>query len=150
MGRASAVGEQEGSVSESEIMQAFLASGEAVIGLFSMFFAMISAYIAGLYFFLGRAPFALRLLAFYLLSVGLVFLGAAAAIQQRLQESLSVAWAKIPAPVFPIDTLRNPLSLALPYGWSLQDIGTILGWATAASVYLALGYMTFIYRWRSL
>jgi hypothetical protein len=77
-----------------------LASGQVVISLFSMFFAMISAYIAGLYFFLNRAPVALRLLAFALLSVGLVFLGAAAAIQQWLQESLSVAWTKVPLPVF--------------------------------------------------
>ena len=65
-------------MTEAEIMQAFLASGQVVISLFSMFFAMISAYIAGLYFFLNQAPVALRLLAFVLLSVGLVFLGAAA------------------------------------------------------------------------
>jgi hypothetical protein len=136
-------------MTESEIMQAFLASGQVVISLFSMFFAMISAYIAGLYFFLNRAPIALRLLAFSLLSVGLVFLGAAAAIQQWLQQSLSVAWAKVPAPIFPIGSLRNPLSLMLPYDWSLTEIGTILGWVTATSVYLALGYMTFVYRWRA-
>ena len=134
-------------MSESELMQAFLASGQVVISLFSMFFAMVSAYIAGLYFFLSRAPLALRLLAFALLSVGLVFLGAAAAIQQRLQNDLSVAWAKIPSPVFSIEALNNPLSLALPYDWTLRDLGTLLGWITAASVYLALGYMTFVYRW---
>jgi hypothetical protein len=130
-------------------MQAFLASGQVVISLFSMFFAMISAYIAGLYFFLNRAPIALRLLAFVLLSVGLVFLGAAAAIQQWLQQSLAIAWAKVPSPIFLIGSLRDPLSLALPYGLSLTEVGTILGWATAASVYLALGYMTFVYRWRT-
>jgi hypothetical protein len=32
---------------------------------------------------------------------------------------------------------------------SLTEVGTILGWITAMSVYLALGYMTFIYRWRA-
>jgi hypothetical protein len=135
-------------MTESEIMQAFLASGQNVISLFSMFFAMVSAYIAGLYFFLNRAPLALRLLAFALLSVGLVFLGAAAAIQQRLQASLSAAWTKVPAPVFAIEALRNPLPFELPYDVSLQEIGTLLGWITAATVYLALGYMTFVYRWK--
>lgn len=134
-------------MSESELMQAFLASGQVVISLFSMFFAMISAYIAGLYFFLNRAPLALRLLAFSLLSVGLVFLGAAAAIQQRLQNDLSAAWAKVPSPIFSIAALNNPLVLPLPYDWSLRDIGTLVGWITAASVYVALGYMTFAYRW---
>lgn len=103
-------------MTESEIMQAFLASGQVVISLFSMFFAMISAYIAGLYFFLNQAPLALRLLAFALLSVGLVFLGAAAAIQQWLQQSLAIAWAKVPSPIFSIASLRDPLPLALPYG----------------------------------
>ncbi len=136
-------------MTESEIMQAFLASGQVVISLFSMFFAMISAYIAGLYFFLNHAPLALRLLAFILLSVGLVFLGAAAAIQQWLQQSLAIAWAKVPSPIFSIGSLRDPLPLALPYGLSLTEVGTILGWITAMSVYLALGYMTFIYRWRA-
>jgi hypothetical protein len=134
-------------MSESELMQAFLASGQVVISLFSMFFAMVSAYIAGLYFFLSRAPLALRLLAFALLSVGLVFLGAAAAIQQRLQNDLAAAWAKVPSPVFSIEALNNPLPLVLPYDWTLRDMGTLLGWITAASVYLALGYMTFVYRW---
>ena len=135
-------------MSESELMQAFLASGQVVISLFSMFFAMISAYIAGLFFFLNRAPFALRLLAFVLLSIGLVFLGAAAAIQQRLQSDLSAAWAKVPSPIFSIDALSNSLALPLPYGWSLRDLGAALGWTTGASVYLALGYMTFVYRWK--
>ena len=49
-------------MTESEIMQAFLTSGQVVVSLFSMFFAMISAYIAGLYFFLNHAPIALRFL----------------------------------------------------------------------------------------
>ncbi len=135
-------------MTESEIMQAILLSGQVVISLFSTFFAMISAYIAGLYMFLNRAPVALRLLAFFLLSVGLVFLGAATAIQQWLQGSLFIAWAKLPAPAVSIAALKNPITLALPYGWSLTEIGTALGWITAASVYIALGYMTFIYRWR--
>jgi hypothetical protein len=91
----------------------------------------------------------LRLLAFALLSIGLVFLGAAAAIQQRLQDGLAVAWAKLPAPVFSIAALNTPLTLPLPPGWSLYDVGTLLGWIAAASVYLALGYMTFVYRWKA-
>lgn len=135
-------------MSEMEIMQGFLASSQVVISLSSMFFTMASAYIAGLYFFLNRAPLALRLLAFALLSIGLVFLGAAAAIQQRLQDGLAVAWAKLPSPAFSIAALNAPLTLPLPPGWSLYNLGTLLGWAAAASVYLALGYMTFVYRWK--
>jgi hypothetical protein len=46
-----------------------------------------------------------------------------------------------------VDTLRNPLPTWLPAGWSLQDLGVALGWVTTTSVYLALGLLTFIYRW---
>jgi hypothetical protein len=135
-------------MSEAEIVQAYLGSGQMVIGLFSLFFTMVSAYIAGLYFFLNRAPLALRVLAFALLSIGLVFLGAAAAIQQLLQNGLAAAWVKLPSPIFSISVLNNPLAMPLPGGWSLYDIGTLLGWIAAGMVYVALGYMTFVYRWK--
>jgi hypothetical protein len=45
--------------------------------------------------------------------------------------------------------LRNPFPLALPAGWSLYDVGVNVGWLTGLCVYLALGYMTFFYRWKS-
>ena len=44
--------------------------------------------------------------------------------------------------------LRNPLAVTLPPGWSLQDIGVVIGWITAVGVYLALAYLTFLYRWQ--
>lgn len=135
-------------MTESEILQGLFASIQTVLSLFSMFFAMTSAYIVGLYFFLNRAPLALRLLAFLLLSIGLVFLGGSAATLQRMQEGLFAAWAKLPAPMIPVAELRNPIPVALPVpGISMQEIGVALGWVTAASVYLALGYLTFFYRW---
>ena len=130
-------------------MQALIGSIQVVVGVFSMFFAIASAYIAGLFFFLNRAPLSLRLLAFFLLSIGLVFLGGSALIQQRLQEELFAAWAKVPAPAIAVEVLRNPLALGLPAGLSMQDAGIIVGWVTALGVYLALGYLTFFYRWQS-
>jgi len=135
-------------MTEAEIVQALLASIQVVIGVFSMFFATVSAYIAGLYFFLNRAPLALKLLAFLLLSIGLVFLGFSAAIQQRMQEELFSALAKLPARTIAAEVLRNPIAVALPPGWSLQDVGVVVGWTTAVGVYLALGYLTFFYRWQ--
>jgi hypothetical protein len=121
-----------------------------VISLFSTFFAIISAYIAGLFFFLNRAPVALKLLAFFLLSVGLVFLGGAAITQQRLQVGLLAAWGRVSTPAVAIgDVLRNPFAISLPAGWSIYELGLIVGWLTALFVYLALGYMTFFYRWKS-
>ena len=110
---------------------------------------MVSAYIAGLYFFLNRAPFALKLLAFFLLSIGLIFLGGAAVTQQRLQVGLLAAWGKLSSPTIAVDlVLRNPFPNSLPSGWSLYNVGVNVGWLTGLCVYLALGYMTFLYRWR--
>ena len=136
-------------MSEAEVMQTLFSSIQVVVSLFSMFFAVVSAYIAGLYFFLNRAPFALRLLAFFLLSVGLLFLAGAAMTQQRLQAVLLATWAKLPSPtIAPDAVLRNPFPVSLPPGWSLYDVGVNVGWLVGFSVYLALGYMTFLYRWR--
>ena len=134
-------------MSEAELMQALIGSIQVVVSVFSMFFAITSAYIAGLFFFLNRAPLSLRLLAYFLLSIGLVFLGGSALIQQRVQEELFAAWAKVPAPAIAVEALRNPL--ALPGGLSVQDAGIVVGWATALGVYLVLGYLTFFYRWQS-
>jgi hypothetical protein len=135
-------------VSEAELMQALIGSIQVVVSVFSMFFAIISAYIAGLFLFLNRAPLSLRLLAFFLLSAGLMFLGGSALIQQRVQEELFAAWAKLPSPVVAVEALRKPLPVALPGGISVQDAGVIVGWITALSVYLALAYLTFFYRWQ--
>jgi hypothetical protein len=129
-------------------MQGLMGSAQVVISVFSMFFAITSAYIAGLFFFLNRAPLSLRLLAFLLLSVGLVFLGGSALTQQRIQEQLFAAWSKLPAPAIAVDMVRNPLQMALPGGLPMQDTGVVMGWVTALGVYLALGYLTFFYRWK--
>src|SRR5262245_6590265 len=95
-------------VSEPELVQALTGSAQVVVAVFSMFFTISSAYIAGLFFFLNRAPLALRVLAFFLFSIGLVFLGGSALTQQRLQEQLFMAWAKLPAPAVAVESLRNP------------------------------------------
>jgi hypothetical protein len=137
-------------VTQSEILQGLLASIQVVMSLYSMFFAMTSAYIAGLYFFLNRAPLALKALAYFLLSVGLLFLGGSASIQQKIQLGLHTAWAKQKGPFIAVDAVRNPLpvSIPMPPGWSHYDLGVAVGWFAAASVYLALGYLTFFYRWQ--
>jgi hypothetical protein len=136
-------------VTQSEILQGLLASTQVVMSLYSMFFAITSAYIAGLYFFLARAPLALKALAFAVLSIGLVFLGGSATIQQKIQLGLHAAWAKQKGPIIPIEAIRNPLpvSIPMPPGWSHYDIGVAVGWIAAFSVYLALAYLTFFYRW---
>jgi hypothetical protein len=35
----------------------------------------------------------------------------------------------------------------MPPGWSHYDLGVAVGWLSAGIVYIALGYLTFFYRW---
>ncbi len=134
-------------MTEAELMQTLYASTQTVISLFSTFCTITSAYIAGLYLFLRQAPFALRLLAFFLLSVALAFLGGAAAIQQGAQDAIIAAWGKLPAPSIPVDVMINPIRIPQLAGMPIKEIGTAFGWISAISIYLSLAYMTFVYRW---
>lgn len=134
-------------MTESELLQALYASTQTVISIFSTFVTIASAYIAGLYLFLRRAPLALRLLAFLLLSVALAFLGGAAAIQQSAQDAIIAAWAKLPQPSIPASAIQDPLPFVQLKGLPLKAIGTAVGWLAAAGVYVSLAYMTFAYRW---
>jgi len=136
-------------MSESELLQGLFGAIQSVLTVFSLFFTLTPGYLAALYLFLYRAPFALRLVAFGLLSVGLVFLGGTAAVIQQLQDSLFTAWDKIPNAAVNLKAMRNPLPLELAASLPVhqQQIGVATGWAVAAAVYLALLYLTFLYRW---
>jgi len=136
-------------MTEAEIVQTLFSSIEAVMSLFSTFLGIVFAYVAGLYFFLNRAPVLLKLLAYGLLSIGLAFVGAAALMQQRLQEQLLSASANLPTPTISLDALRNPMVQPLPLGLSFYELGIAIAWVAALGMYLGLGYMTFVYRWQS-
>src|SRR5262245_51978694 len=128
-------------------MQGMFASVQTVLTIFSMFFAIVSGYVVALYLFLARAPMTLKLMAFALLSIGLVFLGGSAASIGTVQEGLYAAWAKLPAPVLDVHKLRNPLPITLSETFTLQDLGVAIGWAVATCVYVALGYLTCGHGW---
>lgn len=136
-------------MTEAEILQGLFSAIGSVITIFSLLFTMVSAYLAALYLFLGHAPLLLRLVAFALLSFGLVFLGGSVAVIQTMQNGLFAAWAKLPSPAFDLRELRNPLPIELGnmVPFSQQQIGVGIGWASATLVYLALAYLTFAYRW---
>lgn len=134
-------------MSESDILQSLFDAIAAILTVFSLFFAIISGYVAGLYFFLGRAPFLLRAMAFGLLSIGLIFLGGTATVIGRMQDGLFVAWDRLERPIVPLHDLRNPVPGMHLAGITQQEIGVAIGWIVAVAVYLALFYLTFIYRW---
>lgn len=136
-------------MSEAELTQQLFNAIDTVLTVFSLFFTLVSGYLAALYLFLGQAPFMLRLVAFALLSIGLVFLGGVAMTVQNIQNGLFVAWGKLPASTISLAQLRNPVMVAAvqDHGWSMQEAGVAIGWGVAICVYFALAYLTFVYRW---
>ena len=82
-------------MTEAEILSNAIQAAQATAAIFSLFLTIVSAYIAALYFFLNRAP-CLRTMAFALLSIAFVALGALALNMQYLGEGLHTAWLKLP------------------------------------------------------
>ncbi|MEM9355448.1 MAG: hypothetical protein AAGB04_04480 [Pseudomonadota bacterium] len=118
-----------------------------VISVVSVSFGMISAYIAGLWLFLKRSPFALRLITFLLLTSGLVFMGAITWGLHELLLSTDRAWAKLPTTATEIKSFGG-MRPELLQGFTLYEASAALGFLAFAGIYIALAYMTFGYRWQ--
>ena len=112
----------------------------------SFSFAMISAYIAALWLFLKDAPFALRSLAFLLLSCGLAFMGAMAAGLNGLQAGTETAWGKLSKTATELPGFGNAQPDFL-MGVTMYEAAALLGTIAFTAIYLALMYLTFVYRW---
>lgn len=133
-------------MTESELLALATDGTETVIQLVSTAFGIISAYIAGLYFLLSRAPVALRLAAYLLLSICLAFLGVLALGLLGILGGADTAWRALETTTTGVRSLGGERHAAL-FGLSVYEIGAGLGFAAFTLVYLALGYMTFFYRW---
>jgi hypothetical protein len=130
----------------AEIMEVRWLGAGFILSLFSVFFGVVSAYIAGLYFFLSKASLALRLLAFFVLTMGFLFLAGMAISVTDIIEVMAVDWDNLKIPPAKGQVVRAFIS---QIGGSLQlyFVGALLGWAVAFIVYIALAYLTFFYRW---
>ncbi|MFW6300850.1 MAG: hypothetical protein ACOC20_08020 [Oceanicaulis sp.] len=137
-------------MTEAEILE-LLSEGTAnVLGLVSIYFTVVSAYIAALYYFLHRAPFMLKLVALIMLSGAFLFLGFAAVGIERTLSGLFFALAAIPEEAraaLPPDNAEllyfgMEVMLANAYEYAVW-----LGWGVAGLVYLSMVFLTFLHRW---
>jgi len=133
-------------MTEANIIELRLLAAGFIMSLFSVFFGVVSAYIAGLYFFLHKATLSLRLMAFFVLTMGFLFLGGMAVSISDIIEVLITTWDKMNIPLSSGETLRGWIT-RLGSNFQLYYVGAVLGWAVAFVVYLALAYLTFFYRW---
>lgn len=134
-------------MSEAEILNGLFNSLQTILTIVSLFFAIVSGYIAALFFFLARAGLFLRILAFSLMTIGLSFLGGTAAVVQSMQEGLLQAWGRLPQSVIPVESLRNPMPVSSSLPLSQQELGVVTGWIIGIGVYAALAYLTFLHDW---
>jgi hypothetical protein len=133
-------------MSEAEILGVRNDVTGLVISVVSVSFGMISAYIAGLWLFLREAPILLRLLAFGLLSCGLAFMGALTLGLNGLLIGTDHAWAKLTTRASDIESFGDARPPWL-HGLSLYEASAALGALAFGAIYLALAYLTFVYRW---
>jgi len=133
-------------MSEAEILAMRGDLTDTIIALVSTSFGMISAYIVGLWLVLRRVPFALRAIAFALLSIGLSFMGMIAWGIHEMLLGTDRAWAKLPSHATDIPHFGGQQPDFLQ-GMTLYETGAGLGFAAFCSIYLALFYLTFLYRW---
>ncbi len=132
-------------MTESEVLSNAIQAAQATSSIFSLFLTIVSAYIAALYFFLNRAP-CLRTMAFVLLSIAFVALGALALNMQYLGEGLHTAWLKLPQKATGMEVLGPPIMVRSLF-LDGREAAAWAAWALGGVVYLALAYLTFIYRW---
>jgi hypothetical protein len=133
-------------MSEAEILSIRNELTGLVISVVSVSFGMISAYIAGLWLFLREAPISLRVLAFFLLSCGLAFMGALSWGLNDLLVGTDHAWAKLSDPASGIKGFGDARPEWLN-GFSLYEASVLLGSLAFGAIYASLAYLTFIYKW---
>jgi hypothetical protein len=133
-------------MTEAEILSVRSDLAGLVVSVVSVSFGMISAYIAGLWLFLREAPVALRLLAFVLLTSGLLFMGSFTWGLNDLLIGTDRAWSKLANPATEIAGFGNWRPEWL-YGLTVYEGSVVLGSFAFGAIYLSLAYLTFVYKW---
>ena len=133
-------------MSEAELMELTFEATDTVLQVVALYFSIVSAYIAALYYFIHRAPVLLRLLAFGFVSAALLFLGIVSVGIERATSGVITALNALPER----QALPPPTEVYFGLDTLLLDtveIGVLAGWGMAAAIYLGLAYLTFLYRW---
>jgi hypothetical protein len=132
-------------MTEAEILSNAIQASQGVASIFSLFLTIVSAYIAALYFFLNRAA-CLRTMAFFLVSIAFLALGAMVMNLQYLGEGLHVAWRNLPQKTSGMELLGPPIVVRSLF-LDGREAAASAAWILGGVVYLALAWLSFIYRW---
>lgn len=133
-------------MTESDLLQVALNASGTLLNIFSLFFAIVSAYVAVLYLFLYKAPNTLKLSAFLLLTLAFIFIAAMGWNLQYIGEGIHHAWGMLSKRATGMVTLGPPLIVRIFFVNS-QVLTAWVAWGIGFIVYILLGYLTFFYRW---
>ena len=109
---------------------------QAAVGVLGLGFTMFSVYVTGLYFYLARATFSVRLTGFIVFSIGCALILLLSLVLHDVASS--ALWCDACG----VDEAQFPLRNILLVG---GPVGLVLG----VIIYLVLGMMTFSTKWRS-
>ncbi|MET0547330.1 MAG: hypothetical protein ABWZ40_13580 [Caulobacterales bacterium] len=133
-------------MTETDLIALSLDSTGAILDIVALYFTIVSVYIGALHYFLNRAPFLMRLVAFAFFSGALAFLGITSVAVERTTSGVLGALHKLPHR----DALPPPTTqyFGLDSFVTSGDVsvGVWAGWAMTAGIYLALLYLTFSYK----
>lgn len=135
-------------MTEAEILEAAIQAQQVGLAIFSVLLSVVSGYIGALYFFLGTAPWGLRLTAFAVLTFAIISLGALAYNLQYLGEGMHTAWLQLPRKATGMDSLGPPV-LVQSLFLDGRQLASLIAWVFGSLLYLALAYMTFFHSWQS-
>ena len=132
-------------MTEADILSVRNELTDMVISIVSVSFGMVSAYIVGLWLFLKRAPLILRALSFIVFSFGLAFMGALTIGLHELLLGTERAWSKLAKSATEIPGFGSAPIEAL--GLTQYEAAACLGALAFLAIYVALFFLTFLYRW---
>jgi hypothetical protein len=133
-------------MTESDLLQVSLNAAGTLLNIFSLFFAIVSAYVVVLYLFLYKAPNTLKFSAFLLLSLAFIFIAAMSWNLQYIGEGIHHAWGALSKRATGMTTLGPPL-IVRTFFVDSQVLTAWIAWGIGFIVYAILGYLTFFYRW---
>ncbi len=134
-------------MSDAELYGMLTEGLDIILAIISIYFSILSAYIAALFYFLRHSPFTLKLAAFAVLSGALAFIGMVIIGVERLIASVLYALRER-APIYDAPQLTLYMGVDLnELAQMAYPLAVAAGWALAVLLYTALFYLTFVHRW---
>jgi hypothetical protein len=133
-------------MTEGELIGLSLQSTGSILDIVALYFTIVSVYIGALHYFLRKAPFLMRLVAFAFFSGALAFLGITSiAVERTTSGVLHVLKGLTGREALPPPT-NQYFGLDSFVASGDVSIGVWAGWIMTGGIYLALLYLTFSYK----